>query len=226
MARFKLGAIITDLQGSIGGTVFRRGITSGIIYNKGISASKNKLLQNAQLNPISAIFRKWSLFTPEQQDDWNSASLLFLFPDKFGTLRNITGRQLFTKLNIQLLPNNTEILNPDGINSDTQPFTVFASSVTSDKTSALIQINGSTPGQTYFIQAEVSLRDLRNPTFTRSQIFQAEFVENTEIIDLTDNFYSKFPYFNAQYTVIFYVTAVNEYGFKSVTLWSIATLDP
>lgn len=226
MAIFKLGAFATAIVGSIGGTNFRRGVNNAIISNKSMGYSKTKLYSNVQLNPIAGVFRRWSKLEPSLRDAWNGAALNFQFPDKFGVMRNLTGRQLFTKLNIQLLCVYGEVNDPTGITSEIQPFTVPNSTVTTNQTEATVTISTGAIPQNYMIQAECKLGQIYTPSFTkRKVIFQSNATGN-EILDLTDDFYFNFPYMGPGYTVMYYVTAINAFGFKSNTVASYADVDP
>lgn len=104
MANIKLGAIVSDIQGSIGGTTFRRTPHGHSAYNK----QKKQLLSARSLSSrrseISNVFQGWSKLSDNERAQINEQSKLFQFPDQFGNMKNLTGRQLYTKLTSQLLP--------------------------------------------------------------------------------------------------------------------------
>lgn len=106
MANIKLGAIITDIAGSIGGTTFRRTPAGIIAYNKQGTQIKSAFAKNSVKNKLGAILGSWNFLETAVKDFWIDKATLYTFPDKFGTLKNLTGRQLYTKLNSQFIPTN------------------------------------------------------------------------------------------------------------------------
>jgi hypothetical protein len=106
MANIKLGAIITDIAGSIGGTTFRRTPAGIIAYNKQGTQIKSAFAKNSVKNKLGAILGSWNFLETAVKDFWIDKATLYTFPGKFGTLKNLTGRQLYTKLNSQFIPTN------------------------------------------------------------------------------------------------------------------------
>lgn len=104
MATIKLGAIITSIAGSVGGSTFRRGSNFISIYNKQNRQSKSSSNVNSRIGQISHIVKLWSGLSQLDRESWESESRRFIFLDKFGNEKTLTGRQLFNKLNGQLLP--------------------------------------------------------------------------------------------------------------------------
>lgn len=109
MATFKLGAIITDIAGSVGGTTFRRGSNFKSMYNKQGRQIKSAFSKNSVKNKIAQIFSYWSSLTEEERTFYNEQALLYPVTDKFGQEKYLTGRQFYTKLSTQLIPTNTII---------------------------------------------------------------------------------------------------------------------
>ena len=60
MATFKLGAIITDIAGSIGGTTLKRNGSYKVIMNKSSGSAYSPLLQNRALSYLGSIFKAWA----------------------------------------------------------------------------------------------------------------------------------------------------------------------
>jgi hypothetical protein len=215
MAIFKLGSIITSIAGSIGGTTFRRGIQNPSMYNKSLGASRNTLLQNKQLNPIAIIWKQWSLLTTNQRTVWNQKALLFTFPDKFGVQRNITGRQLFNKLNVQLLPTNTSIIDATYLSDYHNAYNIDSCTIDPARQIANIEITTNDTAQKYLIQVESQQKQIFKPTFTRSKAFVIVGQPSQDLINMGPQFFADNRPLSAAYTVIIYVTAINDSGFKS-----------
>lgn len=109
MANIKLGAIITDIAGSVGGSTFRRTPAGIILYNKQGTQIKSAFAKNSVKNNLGGIISKWSSLDQAVKDFYDDKATLYTFPDKFGNLKYLTGRQLYIKLNTQLIPTNTEV---------------------------------------------------------------------------------------------------------------------
>ena len=215
MAIFKMGAIVTEIVGSIGGTNFRRGVNNGIISNKSFGGSRNKLLLNKQLGNIGNIFRQWRALDPEIQGYWDAEALNFLFPDKFGVQKNLTGRQFYSKMNIQLLPVGESIYDPTGITSDIGIVTVGSGNIEPQFGSASFNLVDVTAPVKILVSAEVAINYLNAPTFTRRiTLYEENVTESSTFIEWGNQFFAAFPYFTYNYVGRFYVETINEWGFK------------
>lgn len=139
MATIKLGAIVTDIAGSVGGSTFRRGSNFIALYNKQRRQIKSVASPFSRLGQLSNLVKQWSYMSQTDRDSWNEQSARYPFPDKFGVSRPLTGRQLFTKLNGQLLPTDTINLNSSGIFSTVS--VPLINSINSDIGSSVIEIN-------------------------------------------------------------------------------------
>jgi hypothetical protein len=216
MAIFKLGAVVTAIVGSIGGTTFKRGKNNLIVMNKSFGGSKNKLLQNAQLNPIARIFKLWTGLDSAIKTDWNNAAAIFLFPDKFGVEKHLSGRELFIKLNIQLLPVGIYIEDPVGITSDIGDVTF--SNVLVDVSNQTLTFDTFTTGMftLFTVQAEINLGPLASPVFSRREIIYNSQASGSTPEEIGAQFFGKFPYYDNNYNARLYFTLYNVFGFKSV----------
>lgn len=93
-----LGAIVTDMAGSVAGQSVRRYKGGHILQNKAQYVRNSRNGNNNRIGVMSNIFRAWSSLTAEVRGYWNEAAQFYTFPDKFGMQRNISGRALYTKL--------------------------------------------------------------------------------------------------------------------------------
>lgn len=108
MAVIKLGSIVTDIVGSIGGTTFRRTSTGHAVYNKQGRQVKSAFAKASRKNELGNIFSSWYNITDNEREQWAKNASSYPIKDKFGNTKYLTGRQLYTKLNAQLLPANTK----------------------------------------------------------------------------------------------------------------------
>ena len=217
MATFKLGAIITDIAGSIGGTTLKRNGRYKVIMNKPSGSAYSSLLQNRALSYLGSIFKAWSFLDTATQEAWNTASLSFTFPDKFGTLRSLTGRQLFIKLNSQRYAYNSAVIDPATLDSTLPPFLFTDAQKVPGTNQLFLEIFcEDTSIITYSVMAEVSIQSLKAPTFISRKVFTHVVFQGNGITDVYTPFIANFPYYTEEYKARLYVCQLNSSGFKSV----------
>ncbi len=111
MAIVKMGVIVVDIKGKIGGTIFQGGRSATVMRTKN-NGSKQQVV-NQQLNtkilfgPISnrfgAVTKGWSKLTEVQRATWSDLLEVWTFTDKFGDTYNGTPFQIFTAVNLNRL---------------------------------------------------------------------------------------------------------------------------
>lgn len=74
------------------------------MYNKQGRQFRSANSVNSQATALGNIFRSWGNLPQGIRDFWNGIAPLYPQKDKFGNDILLTGRQLYTKLNAQLLP--------------------------------------------------------------------------------------------------------------------------
>jgi hypothetical protein len=216
VAIFKLGAIVTGLVGSIGGTTFRRGANNLVMQRKSFGASRSKLLQNQRLNQIGFIFNRFTTLSVEEQAAWNDLAGTIQFPDKFGVLKYLTGRQLFSKLNCQLLPLNNSVTDAESVSTTLYTATEsFAECIVSSQICA-ITMNSPLGATTVMVSATYSTKPVTAPQFISREVLAFLEVDGTDIIDLGTKYFERYPYAIPGAYCQLYYTSINEFGFKSV----------
>lgn len=214
MASFKLGAIITEIQGSIGGTTIRRTPRNPIMYNKQGRQFRSANSVNSQASALGNIFRSWGGLEQGVRDFWNGIAPLYPQKDKFGNDVLLSGRQFYTKLNAQLLPTQTSV--------DISTF--------SDVLSAPL-INGwllSKSDDSYFITFEdvilnsyillqiYRLRNGSNASLVNSSKFLNMGLRNEiTLLDITDLFNIYMPFAKVGDRIGVNVVFMNAWGFRS-----------
>ena len=217
MATFKLGAIITDIAGSIGGTTLKRNGPYKVMMNKSSGSAYSSLLQNRALSYLGSIFKAWAFLDASVKEAWNNAALSFTFPDKFGTLRNLTGRQLFIKLNSQRYAYDSTVVDPFMLDSTLPPFLFKDAFKVPGANQLFLQIFcEDTSTITYSVMAEVSLNSLHAPTFVSRKVFTHVVFQGNGITDIYTPFVANFPYYKETYKARLYICQLNSSGFKSV----------
>lgn len=118
MAVFKLGSIITDVKGSIGGHTFKSSAGGNVVQTKATrsirsgNATITKLAINrAFQNPsgynigqsVAAIAGVWSQLTLIEKASWSAAAASFPHVNKFGAKTKPSGYHCFMTVNLRLL---------------------------------------------------------------------------------------------------------------------------
>ena len=217
MATFKLGAIITDIAGSIGGTTLKRNGSYKVIMNKSSGTAYSRSYNNPSLQYLPFIFKSWSRLDDAEKKAWKEQALLYTFPDKFGTLRNLSGRQLFVKLNAQRWLDTPSFVDVSAISSFTENFTLDHVIFNPTEPRFNFAVNGNYSGvQKYYVSLEISLQPLRAPSFISRKIIGVYELNAGGGINIIDDVMLAYPFFNKNYYARLYICAVNNSGFKSV----------
>ena len=217
MATFKLGAIVTDIAGSIGGTTLKRNGGYKVIMNKSSGTPYSRSYNNPSLQYLPFIFKSWSRLDDAEKAAWKEQALLFTFPDKFGTLRTLSGRQLFVKLNSQRWLDNPSFVDVATISSFTEVFTLGYAVYEPLAPFFNIAVLGSYSGfQKYYVSMEISLQPLRAPSFISRKVIGVYELEAGSGVNILEDILKAYPFFNKNYNARLYICAVNNSGFKSV----------
>lgn len=225
MATFKLGAIITDIRGSIAGTTIRRTPNGHIMYNKQGTQIKSAFAPASKKNELSNIFKAWGELDKAKQTAWSENALLYPIKNKFGDSKFLTGRQLFTKLNGQLLPT--------GATSNPLTFDTFVES----KTATLVNFSLgaeecaiSFPSSATVQKIMVSVYRVRrkggvkpHAHFRRTAVLTTK---NINGIDIGNEFSAQFPLAVAGQEYGFNIQFINSSGIVTGVQAFTATLQP
>lgn len=219
MAVYQLGAIVTKIKGSIGGTTFKTQRTTNVVMRKSNGYSRAKLLSNQALQYARWIFTRWSSLSPEEQSGWQNMAAIVFFPDKFGNQVHITGRQLFTKTNINLRNIVFNAAIPVDFSMTVPVVNATLGTLDLATQSLSLPVELLEDGTAYLeVSAEISLNPLPAPSFARRQAIFFEQVTGISTLSLGSGFFNLFPYVREGYNVRLYVVPVNLSGIKGLPL--------
>jgi hypothetical protein len=221
MATFQLGAIVTAIAGSIGGTTLKRNGGYKVMMNKSSGTPYSRSYDNPALYYLPFIFKSWATASQVERDGWNALALTYTFPDKFGTLRNITGRQLFIKLNSQGWALNKALMNFDEVTAVLPEWSIDTVFFDPELDSFTFSVNNSNTGDNYYyLYLELSLNQLQAPTFISRKVINVATIAGNSAVNIINAVREAYPYFNNKYYYRLYVQQVNTSGFKSVMQYS------
>lgn len=223
MAVVKLGAFVTEIKGSIGGTCFKTQRSTQVMFKKSNGYSKNKLFKNTVLGYAGVIFRRYGRLDQSLIMGWETLASTILFKDKFGVERNISGRELYTKLN----------LNLQGYESIDDPATIlytgtgdfalsFPSINVSTGTASIGVTTAATVPEYFLISVEASLNPLQAPVFNRRLTLKADLGTGSRVINFGSELFTAYPFLTNAFNIRVYVDIMSVYGFKGVTQQLVA----
>ena len=217
MAVIKLGSIITDIAGSIGGTTFRRTSTGHAVYNKQGRQVKSAFAKASRKNELGNIFSNWYNLSEKEREQWAVNASTYPLKDKFGNTKYLTGRQLYTKLNSQLLPANA-ISNVESFDPFVAHAPVNINSFDVNNNTLSLHVEGDFIQQFIYISIYQLRRRGRvkpHAHFKRTAVL--EVVSNSNI-DIWDEFEKQFPLAGNGQTFGFNIQFVNKCGVMTSVL--------
>ncbi len=218
MAVIQYGSIVTEIKGSLGGHTFKSQRGSFVIMQKSNGYSRSKQLSNRALGYAAYIFQRWSKLSESDKEAWNNEASSILFPDKYGNQVHISGRELFTKLQLQLGINYYYPRPIGDFSPNVSTFLIIESAITvAPQLASFYAVVDSEAGSYLDVFAEVSTTPLRAPVFQTRELLKRVAMNTEGLVDFTTEFFNKFPYVINGYYVRFYITILNEYGFKGIT---------
>ena len=115
MARVQYGALVTELKGSIAGSVFQGGNNSLVLRNKGYRKGTSSLLRTAANAGLIAQATRWRSLTAGQRATWEAMVANWPFIDSFGNSYIGTGYQVFNAYNSALVRMGELVVNTPSI---------------------------------------------------------------------------------------------------------------
>lgn len=111
MAKIKFGMMMTDARGKLGGHVFSKNRSGAYVRTKVTPVNPQTSAQSAVRSVLAVISAGWSSLTVEQRQSFNSAVEDWQTTDIFGDLKKPTGKNLYTKLNLNLSASGQSLIS-------------------------------------------------------------------------------------------------------------------
>lgn len=218
MATVKLSGIITSIAGTIGGVTYRRHGATTVVSAKSSGSAKSVSVFNPRLSDLRTLVINWGSLSATVRANWVAAALLFTFPDKFGTYRNLSGRQLYLKLQGNQIVVSGSALDPttlaSAINTGVNP--VFVVSMTGGAPFlAKLDFDATISNTIVLIQVQMLKSLAISPTFTKRQIIAFKNYNSVTTYDFSSELLAKFPNIKTGDILQFYITYQNLSGFRS-----------
>jgi len=134
MAKVLYGSIVTQLSGSIGGTVFARNASGNTCRRKSRNINRNTIAMSAFRNSFGFIQRSWRSISSADRTTWSTNAALFPYVNSLGITHYYTGFQLYSKFNNQLFNVGAPLITTAPTPSPMSAITMAISSFSSDTT--------------------------------------------------------------------------------------------
>lgn len=103
MAKIKFGMMMTDARGKLGGQVFSKNRAGAYIRTKVTPSNPQTQAQAQVRSNLATLSTGWNSLTAEQIAQWNGSVDDWASTDIFGDIKKPTGKNLYVKLNVNLL---------------------------------------------------------------------------------------------------------------------------
>ena len=162
MARLKLGAIITDASGKLGGHVVGKNNGQFILKNKSVNNNNRSTSQIKTQSQTKYLMSFWSKLTDDQRREWYLQLDAYKHTNIFSDVVKYNGFTLFQKLNQGRLNCNLPVLSiPNVVAKPSLP--VFLN-ITATTSSIIVQSNAFNSSDYIQLYASKSLsKGLSNP---------------------------------------------------------------
>jgi len=215
MAVFKLGAIITDIVGSIGGTTFKRQGSSMVIMRKSNGASRASTGKNVRLNNNFSIFRSWNALTDEEKTAWKANATATKVKDKFGNDINISGVAFQRKCELSGQVFNYSNIDPTIFTTDIKPFTLGDCTIDWSTTDLKIFFNAPDGPIKVGLMLEYSQKNLNSAQFTRRGVFNVFEADGDSSYTISLNNFPTLSFLNENYNLRVYAYTCNPTGWTT-----------
>jgi hypothetical protein len=215
MAVFRLGALVTDIVGSIGGTTFKRQGSTLVMMRKSPGASRGSTQKNKRLANNKQIFSSWRNLSEADQTAWNINASATKVKNKFGQDVNISGVAFQRRCELAGQVFLYSNIDPTTFTTDINAFTLDNADI--DWGTRELKLFYSAPAGAIAVgvMLEYSQNQLNSPQFTRRgviEIFEADGYSSFSV--LLESIPS-LDFLNSNYNLRVYVYTCNPSGWTS-----------
>jgi len=99
MARVQYGAVVTELEGSVGGFTFQRNSSGSIVRARPTQSKTSTPKQTLAQSKHATILNQWQRLTLSQKEMWNDYAALYTKVNAFGQDKKLTGLNWYESIN-------------------------------------------------------------------------------------------------------------------------------
>lgn len=125
MALIKVGGLITDIRGKLGGVCFQNSSSGLMVRTNTKSKNRNTNTQNIQRNILATTQTGWRELSDSNREKYNKLSKFAQLKQKNISKRGISGQQLYIKVNSLLIRYGLSTISNTRFNQqELQPLTI------------------------------------------------------------------------------------------------------
>jgi hypothetical protein len=102
MARIKYSALVSDMRNKLNGSVLSKNRAGSYIRNKVTPVNPQTAFQQTIRQRLGSFSTGWRGLTQDQRQAWLSSTKSFPYTDIFGDKKELDGKSLYVKLNMNL----------------------------------------------------------------------------------------------------------------------------
>lgn len=212
MAKIKFGAMMVDASGKLGGQVFSKNRGGAYIRTKATPLNPQTTAQMTIRGIFASISSSWSRLSEAGRQSFNNLVSSYARTDIFGDLRNPSGKNLFQRLNQNLV-----ISGQPQITTCVQPTEVPFANIVSVSISAGTRVmnvfsDGDTTGSKVVVWATPPLS--AGTSFVKNKLRQIAVLDGGQAIveNVYNDYISKFGSFEDSDNIYFGVRVINANG--------------
>lgn len=219
MAAIKLGAIVTDIKGKLGGHVFQKSNQSTIIRTGNKTRKNETPLNRLTQNRVNGVIQEYSGLTPALKQGWATAALPFSFKNKFGDSVKFSGRQFYIRQNTNALRGGHPMVGfPNLIKATTGKPTVTAINFNVLAGTGQSVGSGSIANNRYvYMMQKVGDNSLK-PRLDKFVFNSSQALSNFTTTTLYNNYKARYGVPAVTDNIWFSVSLINTSGFESFSI--------
>jgi hypothetical protein len=146
--KVKFGSIVVDGRGKIGGHVASKNRGGSYFRTKVTPVNPRTASQFTVRGRFGTLSQSWKTLTQAQRDSWNAAVSAWSKSDIFSDVRNLTGLQLYQRLNNNLLSSGASQIATPAPNKGVLTVTAGVLTYTSGTPALSLARSGAVPAAT------------------------------------------------------------------------------
>lgn len=155
MTKVKFSALVSDMRNKLNGSVLSKNRAGNYIRNKTTPVNPQTAFQQAIRQQLGSLSQQWRGLTQSQRQGWINSAPNFPYYDIFGDRRELDGKSLFVKLNMNLLNAGQAVIN-DAPLPGSVPEIAFTTGVAQVGGAVSVTINQATIPAGFAVQVHVT----------------------------------------------------------------------
>lgn len=218
MAKIKFGMMMTDARGKLGGQVFSKNRAGAYIRTKVTPSNPQTTAQAQVRSNLATLSTGWNTLTAEQITQWNSSVEDWASTDVFGDIKKPTGKNLYVKLNVNLLNSGQSVVATPPAKLELPALVGIDVDVTTATNTLVIEgLSGFSNGL-YQIEACAPVPRGVNFVKNRFRVIAYEAEASPTPIDVSTAYLNKFGSVANAENIYFRIRAIGENGQAGVPL--------